>query len=227
MKILELRSGTLEQHSQCSILIYQNEDSFSIAPQNYLSAEELIKANSLSNPKRRKQYLESRYYLKEELGKLTNSDPREIDFLYIGEGKPILKSNPLNIDFNLSHTENMFAMGFVKNYEIGIDIEPIKNRSQIKKVAERVLTPRELNQFQSFKEPHDQLIAFTKIWSTKEAIVKVAAGSILRHSPEIEINLESWTINKLPTEFGELSRWQTYTIDEIEGYCISYALRQK
>jgi len=68
---------------------------------------------------------------------------------------------------------------------------------------------------------------FFKLWSSKESIVKTFAGGVFKHAHEISINCQRWEIEKLPKEFGDISKWQMHFLEDIEDCVISLVFRQK
>ncbi len=97
----------------------------------------------------------------------------------IGEhGKPELFFNSqlstLNsqLFFNLSHCKNAIACA-VSSQPIGIDVECIGRYSE--SLARHVLSPEEFAQVSSAPDPQ---IPFTRLWTQKEAIVKLTGRGI-------------------------------------------------
>ena len=97
----------------------------------------------------------------------------------IGEhGKPELSFNSqlstLNsqLFFNLSHCKNAIACA-VSSQPIGIDVECIGRYSE--SLARHVLSPEEFAQVSSAPDPQ---IPFTRLWTQKEAIVKLTGRGI-------------------------------------------------
>lgn len=216
-------------HPQDLFTVYgfRIDDSFNIDPKNFLSEKELSKLNSMEEPKRKNEYLQSRYYVKKKIAELLKTNPKNIDFVYTGEGKPILPPHSLNLDFNISHTENVFIFGITDKGFIGVDIEKMRASKHLDKIAERLFSESELKALKSEADPDKKQKTFFRLWSSKESIVKAFAGGVFKHAHEISINCHKWKIEKLPKEFGDISRWQMYFHDEIKDCIISIVFRQK
>lgn len=81
-------------------------------------------------------------------------------------GKPHLRDYP-NVYFNISHSGQFVACA-VSDRPIGVDIQKIV--SYRRDVAKRVFSPEELSQIESSP---DQSAEFTRLWTQKEAYLKM------------------------------------------------------
>lgn len=97
------------------------------------------------------------------LAKMTNQKPRDIEILRNAYGKPFLQNHPLH--FNLSHSKYYAFIGCHPHKPIGVDIEPIRNISDMLKVSDSFLHPSE-------KEQLLDNCSFFSLWCAKEAILK-------------------------------------------------------
>jgi 4'-phosphopantetheinyl transferase len=84
-------------------------------------------------------------------------------------GKPIWTDYP-DIHFNISHAGSHVAC-VVSDSPVGIDVEMTKQNG-FREVAKRFFAPDEWNYVDSFQTEEEQQIAFTKIWTMKEAYIK-------------------------------------------------------
>ncbi|OQM46951.1 hypothetical protein B6A27_03380, partial [Anoxybacillus sp. UARK-01] len=73
--------------------------------------------------------------------------------------------------FNLSHTDNMILCGITKIGRIGVDIE--KNDKNFLEIMNLVFTPEEIRYVNSFNNRLCKINAFYKIWTRKEAYMKM------------------------------------------------------
>ena len=90
-------------------------------------------------------------------------------------GKPYFKDSPLH--FSITHTKK-HAFCVLSHYNVGIDAEELDRRVSLK-LADRVLSPGELAQFQQAEDQKKTLLTF---WVLKEAQVKLT-GEGLRGFP--------------------------------------------
>ena len=81
-------------------------------------------------------------------------------------GKPYLRDYP-NVHFNISHSGQFVACA-VSDRPIGVDIQEVV--SYRRDVAKHIFSPEELSQIESSP---DRSAEFTKLWSQKEAYLKM------------------------------------------------------
>lgn len=105
------------------------------------------------------------------------------DILVAERGKPYFATG--NVHFSISHTKN-HAFCVLADREVGIDAEEL-TRSVNLKLAEKILSPGELVQYQTAKDQNRALLTF---WVLKEAAAK-ASGQGLRGYP----NGTNFTLN--------------------------------
>ncbi|MEM7571970.1 MAG: 4'-phosphopantetheinyl transferase superfamily protein [Bacteroidota bacterium] len=124
---------------------------------------------------------------------------------------------PINLDFNISHTEELVVCAFCLNDRVGIDIEKEKpiNLAEF----QRVFTPEE---FQLLSKQKDHHPLFFNLWTRKEAVMKAdgrgfhldPADFSGLHSP-VKINKQSWFLKAITTPqgwHGHLAMAQEYQI---------------
>ena len=89
------------------------------------------------------------------------------------------------IDFNISHSrgEVAVALSVGEDARVGIDIEQIERRNQ-KMLAERWFSE---NEFSFFEDNGCSPIAFTKIWTRKEAMLKFTGEGIVKDLSRADI----------------------------------------
>ena len=97
-------------------------------------------------------------------------------FAYLEYGKPYLPNYP-DVHFNISHSGEYVACA-VSDKPVGVDIQKIGECNS--DVAERVCNEKELEQIENSS---DKASEFTKLWTQKEAVLKmygtgIASGDI-------------------------------------------------
>ncbi len=140
---------------------------------NFLSNDEILRANKFRNQIDKQKFLISRTFLREILSIYLNIDPKDIKFNYGENGKPLISQeiNFSNLQFNLSHSKNIAACALSLNEEIGIDIEFNDNNINYYEIAESYFNNEENKLLRSLKEQESQNL-FYKIWTIKEAFLK-------------------------------------------------------
>lgn len=92
-------------------------------------------------------------------------------FSYTEKKKPYLKNFP-NVHFNISHSEG-YAVCAVADRQVGTDIQKIKKYNP--KTAKKICTKEELKKIESSSDKDGE---FTKIWTKKEAFLKMSGEGI-------------------------------------------------
>lgn len=97
------------------------------------------------------------------------------EIIYAEQGKPGF-SDGTSLWFNLSHSGDDIALLLSDEGEVGCDIEVIRPRENWRRIANAVFSSGEHAQVEA-ERPEQQLAAFWRIWTRKEAIVKQRGGS--------------------------------------------------
>lgn len=138
--------------------------------QPLLNPEEQQRADRFKVEPAREQFVVSRGLLRVVLGKYLNSDPREVAFTVTSHGKPELANNS-DLQFNLSHTEGLTAIGVTRLGRIGVDVERIQRKVNALELAQRFFSSKETDWVRSRSE-EERVPSFLACWTAKEAYVK-------------------------------------------------------
>jgi 4'-phosphopantetheinyl transferase len=138
---------------------------------SFLDSDELHRYNRYKFPQKRSEYLLGRIFLKKVLSQYLNISPEKIKILYSANGKPVLesKSNSIDLQFNLSHSNFGFACAVTLGNLVGIDIEYVIPVEQ--KHLNHYLAPEEIA-YLSDAPPAERLKNLFQIWTLKEAFLK-------------------------------------------------------
>ncbi len=178
-----------------------------------------------------------REYLSEYLSEYLDISAAKIEFAYSAHGKPFLvrqnQINPdQNLEFNLSHSQDLAMCAITRNDAVGIDLEYLRSgdESQIKfgsenpkksnrilNLAKRFLHTDEVKIIQTSPTPEE---TFLKIWTAKEAYLK-ATGSGLGKLSEVSTiwgkdaekdKIIDLCVNQIPLN------WQIYQFCEHDSF---------
>ncbi|MFI7812064.1 4'-phosphopantetheinyl transferase AcpT [Citrobacter werkmanii] len=135
-----------------------------------LSAVELPAAMKEQAPQgaRRARWLAGRVLLSHALSPLP-------DIVYGEQGKPAFPADT-PLWFNLSHSGDDIVLLLSDEGEVGCDIEVVRPRDNWQTLANTVFSLGEHAEVEA-ERPEQQLAAFWRIWTRKEAIVKQRGGS--------------------------------------------------
>jgi 4'-phosphopantetheinyl transferase len=116
----------------------------------------------------RRQYLVSHALLRDVLSRYAPVPPGNWHFEVNAYGRPHI-SNPVEwqkLRFNLSHTEGRAVVAVAWDFDVGIDVESIRNQPDLTEIANRYFSPLEVAQLQ--RTPG----RFFDFWTLKEAYIK-------------------------------------------------------
>jgi 4'-phosphopantetheinyl transferase len=129
------------------------------------------------------------------LSRATGIGPAEIEFTGNLYGKPFLKagSGMPALQFNLSHSEDLAAVGLVENRAIGVDVEFVRPVPDLSSVAEENYTPGEFASICSLAGEASKALFF-RYWTRKESYIKAVGKGL------------SIPLNTFDTQFDRGSR---------------------
>jgi 4'-phosphopantetheinyl transferase len=165
--------------------------------QTCLSDEEWKRAERFSFERDRNRYVVRRAVLRTLLGRYTGIDPARITFRCTERGK-LHVAPPLDVEFNLSHSQDLALFAFARRRVVGVDIEWMRPLDDAMTIARRFFSPAENAALNSVAESQ-RTEAFFNCWTRKEAFVK-ATGEGLQRS------LDSFDVSLTPGEPARLLR---------------------
>lgn len=184
MNLLDQLRNNLETH----IIIHNFKKLDYSAKKNILSLEENQKASKFIFDLDRIRFVNTRYLIRKILARYLSIDHNEVEFKYNIYGKPQIKNNfPSNIEFNISHSQDIIVCVFSCN-PIGVDLENIHYDIDTNMLQDsNIFTINELHLLQnsSFKE---KIIMFYKLWTCKEAHLKRLGIGISNSLSEFEVS---------------------------------------
>ena len=193
---------------------------------NLLSKDEKLRANKFRFTKDRKTYVIAKGVLRVLSGYYLNQKPEQIEFEYSKFEKPKYK-NHSRLKFNVSHSGNYIIIGFVNEYDLGVDIEYIKKDFDVLDIADNFFSTSELDALHQIDEK-ERIRAFYRCWTRKESFIK-AEGSGLSFpldtfSVTLDTDLEA---SLLDTQWskGEKDKWSLFSFIPYEGYIAAISVR--
>jgi len=135
--------------------------------QQLLDSSEQARLLRLTNGNVRSTFIASRILLREKLGKHLNRDPSSLRFATHELGKPYLEGS--KIEFNISHSKKRIALAISDQLPLGVDVEFIKRKNRILKVANRYFSQPECRQLDDALNKRDMFFNF---WTLKESYIK-------------------------------------------------------
>ena len=135
----------------------------------------------------------------------------EVRFTYGDHGKPELATpqGDSGLRFNLSHSRGLALCGVTRERLIGVDVERIRARSNIERVAERFFSTAENAALRSIPR-EQQREAFFRCWTRKEAYLKAQGSGVFGGSTGFDVSLAPEEPARLQRVHGapdEAARW--------------------
>ncbi|VAW62835.1 4'-phosphopantetheinyl transferase [hydrothermal vent metagenome] len=155
-----------------------------------LSDEEKQRSERFKFYKHRKLFIASHGFLHATLARYIEVPENGITFSYAKYGKPCItdEQNKKAIQFNLSHSGNLAILAVCQNHSLGIDIEFTKRNADWKGIIKRFFTQREQDRLLALPE-NRQKEAFFKMWTRKEAHMKVTGQGLHLSPDEFEVSV--------------------------------------
>lgn len=104
-------------------------------------------------------------------------------------GKPYLQNS--QIQFNISHSADKYAIAITDNILVGVDIEQINLSKRVLKIAKRFFSPNEY-EFLSSLGDDDIIPAFYDMWTFKESLVKCLGSQMFKNMEKIDFIQKEW-----------------------------------
>lgn len=185
-----------------------------------LSEDERARAARFVFERDQKRFVVARGRMREHLASIVGQRPHALAFAVSAHGKPSLAEG--GVSFNLSHSGGLAALGIARGHEIGVDLE--EERPLKEDIAGRFFSPREVAALKAMPE-REQLRAFYRCWTRKEAIVK-AIGEGLSHALntfDVTLSREA-AVERFEGE-RDASVWQLAHFDPAPGFAGAVACR--
>lgn len=156
-----------------------------------LSPEEVARALQFCRSSHRRRFIAARGILRHILARYTGQEPRDLKFSYTDRGKPSLakRSPRQEISFNLSRSDDFALYAVSRSREVGVDLERVCSMDDLKRIANLFFSKGELVVFEASR-PTDQLQAFFRIWTRKEAYLKARGLGITAHPLGFDLPIE-------------------------------------
>lgn len=141
-------------------------------------------------------------------------------------GKPFLFGVPL--EFNLAHSADALLVGISRQQPIGVDLESPRRTRPVLRLAERYFDAIELRALAALPESERQ-IAFLRLWSCKEAVLKALGRGIgfglNRLVFVLDVQGRSPRLSSIAADAGHVREWNVVELAPASDYCGALAWR--
>lgn len=184
------------------LILFEIQESLNIPQEEFLSSPECTQVQAISHESRLREYLQTRYHVKQHLQKKINLPLNEITFEKRGEGKPYCPQ--FKGDLNWSHSHNWGTAIFSEQGRVGVDLEFKQAKSSFTALSHRILTSYERDILEASS---DKAEVFWKFWTGKEALLKANASGGFKDALNIQLDPLQQKIITLPPSWGDLNLW--------------------
>jgi 4'-phosphopantetheinyl transferase len=134
-----------------------------------LSADERERSDRMVTQVLKNRRVAAQSILRDVLARYLQIAPFEIIFSLGERGKPFIQGG--DIEFNMSHTEDLALIAITRAHPIGVDIEFLKSSKYHDSIVQKNYSSQEFAQYQALPE-NEKLEAFFRGWTRKEAYIK-------------------------------------------------------
>jgi 4'-phosphopantetheinyl transferase len=192
-----------------------------------LSTDEQERAARYRIERPRNDFIETRCTLRVLLARYLGTTPRDLTFEYSEYGKPLL-NGACDVRFNVSHTDGLALMAFVKKREIGIDVEKIRPGPDARKLAERFFSVEERRSLENLSGTELQA-AFFRCWTRKEAYIKAKGEGLSLPLHQFDVSVaadEPQALLATRPDPSEADRWSVCDLPTSPGYAAALAVAE-
>ena len=188
-----------------------------------LSPEEKHRANRFLRAEDRSRYVFAHGILRQLLGQYLSTDPVGLKFRPNIHGKPALVQEPGQpvLTFNLTHSGEVILIAFAENRQVGVDVEVVREDFDPMEIARSQFAEREIAGLRGMTDRLEQLQAFFRCWTRKEAYVKARGegmGFPLSHFAVAFGAAEPPRVTWSADDPFVSSRWAMINLDPLPGY---------
>ncbi len=188
-----------------------------------LSPDERQRAERFRFDRDRHRFLVGRGTLRAILSRYLKVDPTQVQFHYGPGGKPAL-AGISDLEFNLSHSQDLMLCAVAWNSQVGIDLEYLRPVSDLDHLTQRFFAPQEHLAIQALPES-ERLRLFFQYWTCKEALLK-ASGYGLVNLKDLEILLTETGVEIVHLKSGSpsLKSWSVDLFTPATNYTAALAI---
>lgn len=184
-----------------------------------LSPDEWERAQRFRFEIHRRRFVAGRGSLRHLLAAYRGEDPAALRFTYGPRGKPELVGAG-DLAFNLSHSEDLGLLGLVRGPAIGVDVEYLKEMSDLEQIASRFFSAEENAELA--RVPAEQKKqAFFNCWTRKEAYLKAVGEGLAAPLDSFVVTLTPGAPPRMLSLEGDrrrAERWFYHHLVPAEGY---------
>ncbi len=135
-------------------------------------------------------------------------------------GKPFFDP-ARDMDFNLSHSGDYALVALAQEQSIGVDLEHCGRQRSVLALAQRFFCAREFAALAALPEGR-QPLAFVRLWTCKEAVLKALGRGIAFGLHRLEFALDAFGtpthLHAIADDGGDIADWHVVALQPSPGY---------
>ncbi|WP_061996348.1 4'-phosphopantetheinyl transferase superfamily protein [Clostridium sp. ATCC 25772] len=192
--------------------------------ENLLCNDEVNKMNSFYFEKDKERFAITHGLLRILISKYLNLSNNKIKFEKDLYGKPKVVIDDKNINFNISHSNNLIAFAFSNSATIGIDVEYNKNINDFNDIVTNYFHELEIENFNKVSNLKKQDI-FYRYWTQKEAFLKATGEGLNRSLSSFYIQNKFDNYYKVNDENYSGYIWNIISFNILDNYTASICFK--
>jgi 4'-phosphopantetheinyl transferase len=182
-----------------------------------LSVDEKARCHSFVGSLNQRRFVAGRAGLRSLLGEHLGLDPRALVFVQDAFGKPTLSGEP-STQFSLSHSEDGALLAVSDTLSVGADIECVRALDHLD-LANQYFRRNEVAEIESLPHRNEQVQAFYRIWTLKEAVVKALGKGLSIPLESFEVSISTSPPALVVSPGGASGAWWLHSMTPMGGYC--------
>ena len=196
--------------------------------QRVLAKEEIARAAQFHFEIDRNHWIVARGILRILLSRYVNTDPDQLRFGSNAYGKPFLAFPALShqLQFNVSHSQDLALYAFTYNRQVGIDVEYKRADLNYEALAKVSFSPNEQARLDSLPYELKQE-AFFNCWTRKEAYIKARGKGFSIPTDKFDVSFlpgEPATLLQNREDPREITGWSLQELAPGMGYAGALAV---
>jgi len=196
-----------------------------------LTADERARASGFKVERARSSFIVSRGFLRSILGVALTCAPEDIRFGEGEHGKPFLTGAHAQsgIEFNVSHSGDVFLYAVSRGRAVGVDVERKKERMAVETIARCYFAPEESRRLLEQVPREDRLPSFYRCWTRKEAYLKARGTGLTTELHAFQVTfLPGVPPAMLHTEIDgeDPTDWRVFEVPVPDGYVAALVARR-
>ena len=144
-----------------------------------LDEDERRRAGDFGRAAERRRFVAAHGAARIIIGRRLGAPPAQLAWRHGPHGKPELAGPWTGAQMSLSHSGALAALAITSTRRIGVDIERLRAGVDVSRMSTRFYPPAEARYVLAATGPAEQATRFIRLWTRKEACVKVTGGRLI------------------------------------------------